>query len=84
MSRPVCLKRTQKPVSIGIAFKDILSLDTPVYYMMQGTRRLPAVASSGEAGIYSGLTGHVTLLPQTNEKKRLISTPLSFIHLIAK
>jgi len=26
--------------------------------MMQGTRSLPAIASSGEAGIYSGLTWH--------------------------
>ena len=40
----------QKPVSIGIVFKNVLSLDTPAYDMMQGTRRLPAIASSGEAG----------------------------------
>ena len=58
----------QKPVSIGIVFKNVSSLDTPAYDMIQGTRRLPAIASSGEAG------GHlfwldVTSLPQTNEKK---------------
>jgi hypothetical protein len=40
----------QKPVSIGIVFKNVSSLDTPAYDMMQGTRRLPAIASSGEAG----------------------------------
>ncbi|MFV9646828.1 MAG: hypothetical protein ACNYWU_13480 [Desulfobacterales bacterium] len=40
----------QKPVSIGIVFKNVLSLDTPAYDMMQGTWRLPAIASSGEAG----------------------------------
>jgi hypothetical protein len=39
----------QKPVSIGIVFKNVSSLDTPAYDMMQGTRRLPAIASSGEA-----------------------------------
>ena len=55
----------QKPVSIRIVFKNVSSLDTPAYDMMQGTRR-----------IYSGLTWHVTSLPQTNEKKRLNSTPL--------
>jgi hypothetical protein len=48
----------QKPVSIGIVFKNVSSLDTPAYDMMQGTRR-----------IYSGLTWHVTSLPQTNEKR---------------
>jgi hypothetical protein len=32
--------------------------NTPAYNMMQGTRR-----------IYSGLTWHVTSLPQTNEKR---------------
>jgi hypothetical protein len=49
-----------KPVSIGIVFKNVSSLDTPAYDMMQGTRR-----------IYSGLTwhGHVTSLPQTNENR---------------
>ena len=35
----------QKPVSIGIVFKNVSSLDTPAYDMMQGTRRLPAIAS---------------------------------------
>jgi len=40
----------QKPVSIGIAFKNVSPLDTSAYDMMQGTRRLPAIASSGEAG----------------------------------
>ncbi len=40
----------RKPVSIGIVFKNVSSFDTPVYHMMQGTRRLPAIASSGEAG----------------------------------
>ena len=48
----------QKPVSIGIVFKNVSSLDTPAYDMMQGTRR-----------IYSGLTWYVTSLPQTNEKR---------------
>jgi len=48
----------QKPVSIGIVFKNVSSLDTSAYDMMQGTRR-----------IYSGLTWHVTSLPQTNEKR---------------
>ncbi len=48
----------QKPVSIGIVFKNVSSLDTPAYDMMQGTRR-----------IYSGLTWHVTSLSQTNEKR---------------
>jgi hypothetical protein len=47
-----------KSVSISIVFKNILSLDTPAYDVMQGTRR-----------IYSGLTWHVTLLPQANEKR---------------
>jgi hypothetical protein len=47
-----------KPVSIGIVFKNISSLDTPAYDMMQGTRR-----------IYFGLTWYVTSLPQTNEKR---------------
>jgi hypothetical protein len=42
----------QKPVSIGIVFKNVSSLDTPAYDMMQGTLRLPAIASSGEAGGY--------------------------------
>jgi hypothetical protein len=40
----------QKPVSIRIVFKNVSSLDTPAYDMMQGTWRLPAIASSGEAG----------------------------------
>ena len=40
----------QKPVSIGIAFKNVSPLDTSAYDMMQGTRRLHAIASSGEAG----------------------------------
>ncbi len=48
----------QKPVSIGIVFKNVSSLDTPAYEMMQGTR-----------GIYSGLTWHVSSLPQINEKR---------------
>jgi len=48
----------QKPISIGIVFKNVSSLDTPAYDMMQGTRR-----------IYSGLTWHVISLPQTNEKR---------------
>jgi len=47
----------QKPVSIGIVFKNVSSLDTPAYDMMQSTRR-----------IYSGLTWHAILLPQTIEK----------------
>ncbi len=46
----------QKPVSIGIVFKNVSSLDTPAYDMMQGTRR-----------IYSGLTWHAISLPQINE-----------------
>jgi len=33
-----------------LGFKNVLSLDTPAYDMMQSTRRLPAIASSGEAG----------------------------------
>jgi len=40
----------QKPVSIGIVFKNVSSLNTPAYDMIQGTRRLPAIARSGEAG----------------------------------
>lgn len=48
----------QKPVSIGIVFKNVSSLDTSAYDMMQGTRR-----------IYSGLTWHVTSFPHTNEKR---------------
>jgi hypothetical protein len=40
----------QKAVSIGIVFKNVPSLDTPAYDMMQSTLRLPAIASSGEAG----------------------------------
>jgi len=40
----------RKPVSIRIVFKNVSSLDTPAYDMMQGTLRLPAIASSGEAG----------------------------------
>jgi hypothetical protein len=56
----------RKPVSIGIVFKNVSSLDTSAYDMMQGTRR-----------IYSGLTWHVTSFTQTNErKKRPNSTPL--------
>jgi len=43
---------------VCIVFKNVLSLDTPAYDMMQGTRR-----------IYSGLTWYVTSLPQTNEKR---------------
>jgi len=46
-------KRTepfQKPVSIRIVFKNVSSLDTPAYDMMQGPRRLSAIAISGEAG----------------------------------
>jgi len=30
----------QKPASIGIVFKNVSSLDTPAYDMMQGTRRI--------------------------------------------
>jgi len=48
----------QKSVSVGIVFKNVSSLDTPAYDMMQGTR-----------GIYSGLTWHVISLPQINEKR---------------
>jgi len=48
----------QKAVSIGIVFKNVSSLHTPAYDMMQETRR-----------IYSGLTWHVTSLSQTNEKR---------------
>ncbi len=48
----------QKPVSIGIVFKNVSSLDTPAYDMMQSTQ-----------GIYSGLTWHVTSLPHINEKR---------------
>jgi hypothetical protein len=60
----------QRPVSIGIVFKNVSSLDIPAYDMMQGTRRLPAIASSGEAGGHLfWLDGHVTSLPQTNEKR---------------
>jgi hypothetical protein len=33
----------QKPVSIGIVFKNVSSLNTPAYDMMQGTRRLSAM-----------------------------------------
>ena len=59
----------QKPVSIGIVFKNVSSLDTPAYDMMQGTRR-----------IYSGLTWHVTSLPETNETQTNTSpfVPLDF------
>ena len=46
----------QKPVSIGIILKNVTSLNTPAYNMMQGAR-----------GIYSGLTWHVISLPQINE-----------------
>jgi len=58
----------QKPVSIRIVFKNVSSLNIPAYDMMQGTWRLPAIVSSGEAG------GHLfwldlTSLPQTNEKR---------------
>ena len=68
----------QKPVSIGIVFKNVWSLDTSAYDMMQGTRRLPAIASSGEAG------GHLFWLDVACDfinakkytKKRLNSTPL--------
>jgi len=48
----------QKSVSIGIVFKNVSSLDTSEYDMMQSTRR-----------IYSGLTWHVTSFPHTNEKR---------------
>jgi hypothetical protein len=48
----------KKPVSIGIVFKNVSPLDAPAYDMMQGTR-----------GIYSGLTWHVSSLPQINEKR---------------
>jgi len=40
----------QKAVSIRIVFKNVSLLDPSAYDMMQGTRRLPAIASSGEAG----------------------------------
>jgi len=56
----------QKPVSVCIVFKNVSSLDTPAYDMMQGTRR-----------IYSGLTWHVTSLPQTNEKRNAQIQPPS-------
>jgi len=46
----------QKPVSIGIVFKNVSPLDTPAYDMMQGTR-----------GIYSGLTWYVSSLPHVTE-----------------
>jgi hypothetical protein len=63
----VLTKSFQKPVSIGIVFKNVSSLNTPAYLpvrctqtgdMMQGTRR-----------VYSGLTWHATSLAQTNEKR---------------
>jgi hypothetical protein len=47
----------QKPVSIGIVFKNISSLDTPAYDMMQGTW-----------SIYYSLTWYVTSLPQKKNK----------------
>ncbi len=48
----------QKPVSIGIVFKNVSPLDTPTYDMMQGTRR-----------IYSRLTWHVTSDPKQMKKE---------------
>ena len=46
----------QKPVSIGIVFKNVSSLDTSAYDMMQGTRR-----------IYSGLTWHMNSFHHTKK-----------------
>ncbi len=60
----------QKPISIGIVFKNVSSLDTPAYDMMQGTRR-----------IYSGLTWHVTYYHKQMkiEKPNFNPVPLSLI-----
>ena len=53
----------QKPVSIGIVFKNALSLDTPAYDIMQRTRRLPAnpspPASTEQASLRRGHCGKV-------------------------
>ena len=54
----------QKPVSIGIVFKNVPPLDTPAYDMMQGTR-----------DIYSGLTWRVISLQQINDKRNATIQP---------
>ncbi|MGB6013035.1 MAG: hypothetical protein WBI57_17380 [Desulfobacterales bacterium] len=74
----------RNPVSIGIVFKNVSSLDTPAYNMMQGTRRLPAIANSVEAGghLFRLDVAYDFIATKKWKKKRLNSTPSPFFKVV--